>query len=410
MNRKKNRVIIITAAICVIALVAAGIWMLSGRSRHHAEFMKYADFYAAVENTQVKEAEITADAVYFRMRTDNREYYTDNPGYQQFQEFLLLHDVDVTIEDTGADLLYLIMDIFFDIVFIAILGGGVLFLLIRIKKQFPLVKHNKCSFDQIAGMQPVKKDFMQLVDLLKHPETYRKTGVRQPHGILLVGPPGNGKTLFARALAGEAGMNFIATKATDFQSMYMSIGPAKIKSLFKKARRVAPCIVFIDEFDGLGEKRNYAGQAIDKENNRIVTALLNELDGFEQHAAGVLVIAATNSANELDPALIRAGRFDRKYVIPNPDAETRRELLRLYLGERKLHTSIDGAKLADSFQGMSCAQIEAIINEAVLCADARAAAQSGEQRLSGQEKPELVLLDFQNAVRLMRGKNAQEER
>lgn len=392
MNRNKKKTVKIVIVICLVLVLAAVAFILF-RDDKKADFMKYADFYTAVEHGQVEKAEITADEVYFRLKNSDVDYYTTNPGYQQFQEFLLLHDVDVTVKDAGGDILYLIFDIFFDIVFIAILGGGVLFLFIKIKKQFPLVKHNNCNFDQIAGMNPVKEDFKQLVDLLKHPKVYQKLGVRQPNGILLVGPPGNGKTLFARALAGEAGMNFIATKATDFQSMYMSIGPAKIKALFRKARKVAPCIVFIDEFDGLGEKRNYAGQAIDKENNRIVTALLNELDGFEQHQQGVLVIAATNSASELDPALIRAGRFDRKYMVPNPDEETRKELLTLYLGDRELDASIDKEKLADSFKGMSCAQIEAIINEALLCADNRS----------------LTLSDFQNAVRLMRGKNTQEE-
>lgn len=408
MDRKKKKVIRITVFICLALLLLAGLYIWLKDRHADADFMKYADFYAAVENGQVDKAVITEDTVYFQLKTGDTDYYTTNPGYQQFQEFLLLHDVDVTIEYASGEVFYLVMDIFFDIVFIAILGGGALFLLIKTKKQFPLVKHNKCNFNQIAGMQSVKKDFIQLVDLLKRPEAYRKMGIRQPNGILLVGPPGNGKTLFARALAGEAGMNFIATKATDFQSMYMSIGPAKIKALFRKARRVAPCIVFIDEFDGLGEKRNYAGQAIDKENNRIVTALLNELDGFEQHQQGVLVIAATNSANELDPALVRAGRFDRKYVVPNPDEETRKELLTLYLGERKLDASIDAEKLANSFKGMSCAQIETIINEAILCADTRATRLDGTQT-SGAEHT-LLLSDFENAVRLMRGKNTQEER
>lgn len=400
MKKQKRRhkyIIRIITGLLLVLLLIAGIRFYSESKTSNPHFMKYTDFYDAVQQQKITQAVISEEFVYFQMEKEETQYYTDNPGYDQFREFLLLHDVAVTMESGSGDFFYLIMDIIFDIIFIAILGGAVLFVIIKMKKQFPIIKHSDCNFSQVAGMQSVKEDLMQLADLLKHPENYLDKGIRQPNGILFVGPPGNGKTLFARALAGEAGMNFIATKATDFQSMYMSIGPAKIKALFKKARKSAPCIIFIDEFDGLGEKRNYAGQAIDKENNRIVTALLNELDGFEQHTTGVLVVAATNNGRELDPALIRAGRFDRKYIIDNPDAATRKELLQLYLKGKKISEDIDFEKLANSFQGMSCAQIEAIINEASLSADAR-------------EAGAITLLDFQRALQVMKGKHAQEER
>lgn len=151
----------------------------------------------------------------------------------------------------------------------------------------------------------------------------------------------------------------------------MSIGPSKIKALFKKARKSRPCIIFIDEFDGIGEARNYAGQAIDKENNRMITALLNELDGFEQNESGILVIGATNNITNLDAALIRSGRFDRKYKIDNPDILTINQLIDMYLGNRKLADTIPKEKLAACMKGRSCAQIETIINEALMAADRR---------------------------------------
>ena len=194
-----------------------------------------------------------------------------------------------------------------------------------------------------------------------------KKGIRLPKGILLEGAPGNGKTLFARALAGEAKINFIPAKATDFESMFMAIGPLKVKLLFKKARAKAPCIVFIDEFDGVGTRRNYSGSAIETENTRIVTALLNELDGFEQNS-GILVVAATNSRAALDEALIRPGRFDAKYTVPFPDANSIKELIKLYSKDKK-HTSDCGAEnLAAKFRGFSCAQIESVINRAAIIA------------------------------------------
>ena len=181
------------------------------------------------------------------------------------------------------------------------------------------------------------------------------------------GIPGNGKTLFARALAQEAGVNFIATKGADFQSAMMSMGARKIRMLFSKGKRHRPCILFIDEFDSIGERRNYAGTGIDKENNRIITTMLNEMDGFSANN-GLLVIAATNSYASLDPALIRPGRFDLKYTIGNPDAPTRAKLVQLYTKGKSLSSDVSADILIQSFDGLSCAAIETILNEAqALC-------------------------------------------
>lgn len=221
-------------------------------------------------------------------------------------------------------------------------------------------------------MDDLKKEMLHAVDILKNSEEYRRKGIRPTKGIVLEGPRGNGKTLFAKALAEEAGVNFIATKGADFQSVFMSIGPRKIKQLFNKARRHKPCIVFIDEFDGIGERRNYAGSGIDKENNRMITAMLNEMDGF-QNEEGVLVIAATNSYDSLDGALVRPGRFDLKYTIPNPDEATRIKLINLYTRKKRLSADIPIEKLARSFNGLSCSAIETILNEAavVMIADGK---------------------------------------
>ena len=147
----------------------------------------------------------------------------------------------------------------------------------------------------------------------------------------------------------------------------MSMGARKIKMLFKKARKISPCIIFIDEFDGIGERRNYAGTGVDKENNRIITAMLNEMDGFST-TSGILVIAATNSYSSLDPALIRPGRFDLKYNVPNPDYNTRVKLIDLYTKNKKLDEKVDKSKLAEAFDNLSCSAIEAILNEASMIA------------------------------------------
>ncbi|MDE5966621.1 MAG: ATP-dependent metallopeptidase FtsH/Yme1/Tma family protein [Lachnospiraceae bacterium] len=388
MKNCRNKKIKILAVVLVLAGALTAFYFTG---RNTAEEVSYSSFYDAVLTGQVSEASIAEDKVYFKKQGDASDYVTDNPGTQDFKEFLLLHDVAVTQSYGASDIIYLIMDLLIDLIFIGLFVGIFVVVYRFTRKQFPVVKNVDCHFSDVAGMEEVKEELSQLVELLKHPAEFQKRGIRQPNGILLVGPPGNGKTLLARALAGETDVNFIAAKATDFQSMYMSIGPAKIKALFRRARKCAPCIVFIDEFDGLGERRNYAGQAIDKENNRMVTALLNELDGFAGHSRGVLVVAATNNAQDLDSALIRPGRFDRKYVIKNPDRNTREELIRLYLKETPLAGDIDVASLAKSFDGMSCAWIEAAVNEALLSARARQSEEVAEE-------------DFETGIKRLRGK------
>lgn len=219
-------------------------------------------------------------------------------------------------------------------------------------------------------MDELKKDMMKIIEVVKEPQKYKEKGIRPPKGIILEGPPGNGKTLFAKAIAGEANMNFIATKGADFQSAMMSIGPRKIKTLFQKARKNKPCIIFIDEFDGIGERRNYAGTGIDKENNRLIISMLNEMDGFTTEN-GVLVIAATNSYASLDAALIRPGRFDIKYRIDNPDKETICQLFEMYTKNKKLDDKIKIKELSKCFENLSCAAIETVLNEATIIAETK---------------------------------------
>ena len=212
-------------------------------------------------------------------------------------------------------------------------------------------------------MEDLKSYMMQIASLMKNPKAAVQKGIRLPRGILLEGDPGNGKTLFARALANEAGVNFIPAKATDFESMFMAIGPMKVKLLFSKARKASPCIVFIDEFDGIGTKRNYSGSAIETENTRIVTALLNELDGFVPHQ-GVLVLAATNSIEALDEALIRPGRFDAKYKVPYPDEKARLQLIEMYTKDKTLGGTCRPESLSNKFNGFSASKIESVLNSA----------------------------------------------
>jgi cell division protease FtsH len=356
---KKNRMILIAA---FAGLAAVGAYFYFTKNIEHVPFKT---FYNDAAENKISMVTISSDKIRFTYCGGSTEFQTENPGSPTLKEYLMLNDIIVKEEKDGTE----ILSIIFDIAFYVIFFGVILFVFRKFisPNTFKTISKTGVKFSDIVGMEPLKKDMLQIADILKNPKEYKAKGIRLPKGILLEGAPGNGKTLFARALAGEAKVNFIPAKATDFESMFMAIGPAKVKLLFAKARRKAPCIVFIDEFDGIGTRRNYSGSAIETENTRIVTALLNELDGFHPNN-GILVMAATNSREALDPALIRPGRFDAKYTVPYPDTSAREELIALYSKNKKPAENINIKDLARNFNGFSCAQIESVINRAAIVA------------------------------------------
>ncbi len=371
--KKKNKkrmlavISILLAAFCIII----AIFLLKEKPPK----IKYSEFYDMVEQGKIEFVEISEEAVTFQKKEDDIVYITDNPQKEDFREFLLLHDVEVKTEISISNLLYILTDILFTVVFFGLL----IFLVCKLFKNrtFRVVKHVNTSFNDVIGMEGLKKEFYQIMDVMKNPEKYKRQGIRMPKGILLEGAPGNGKTLFARAAAGESKVSFIPTKATDFESMFMAVGPMKVKQLFHLARKHTPCIVFIDEFDGIGSRRSYGHTAMETENTRIVTALLNELDGFAVNE-GVLVLAATNNRKALDEALIRPGRFDRKYIVPYPDFNDRIALLTMYSKDKKLAKDIELKELARLFEKYSCAKIEVILNQAALLAERRKSEEIGQ--------------------------------
>lgn len=385
VNPRTRRILAAALAVMAVALLA---WALFGGPA--GTYMSYPDFMDELEAGNVATATIGDGSVSFTLAGDDAAYYTDNPERDGFKERLLLAGVEVGSAAGADDVFNLVLDVLFYAFFFGTVGAVAVSLVRYSRNTFKVVRRTGVTFADIAGMEGPKRELRRLVEVLKDPAGYAKRGVRPVKGVILEGPPGNGKTLFARALAQEAGVNFIATKGADFQSAFMSLGARKIRMLFAKAARHKPCIVFIDEFDSIGERRNYAGTGIDKENNRIITAMLNEMDGFAAND-GILVVAATNSYRSLDPALVRPGRFDVKLTVGNPDAATRRELVELYTQGRgrALDPSLSPEELVAAFDGLSCAAIETCLNGAAAAA-MEADGTSGAGAPSGAITMELV--------------------
>jgi len=221
------------------------------------------------------------------------------------------------------------------------------------------------SFNDVAGADAAKQQLLEEVDFLRHPDKYHSVGARIPRGVLLVGPPGTGKTLLARAVAGEAGVPFFSTSGSEFVEMFVGVGASRVRNLFDKAKEAAPAILFIDELDAVGRRRGAGLGNINDEREQTLNQLLVEMDGFDAHES-VIVIAATNRADVLDPALLRPGRFDRQVFVDLPDIRGREGILRIHTRAIQLSEDVDLTVLAGMTIGMSGAQLANLCNEAAL--------------------------------------------
>ena len=251
------------------------------------------------------------------------------------------------------------------------LGGG--FLSVgKSKAKLYMEKDVKVTFDDVAGVDEAKDELREVVQFLKSPKDYGRLGGRLPKGILLVGPPGTGKTLLARAVAGEAGVAYLSINGSEFVEMFVGVGAARVRDLFDQARKLAPAIIFIDEIDALGRARGAYGVGGHDEKEQTLNQLLAELDGFDP-SAGLVLLAATNRPEILDPALLRAGRFDRQVLVDRPDKKGRIAILGVHLKKVKLAADVDPEKIAALTPGFSGADLANLVNEAALLATRRGA-------------------------------------
>ena len=225
----------------------------------------------------------------------------------------------------------------------------------------------KVTFDDVAGADEEKQELQEVVDFLRNPEKFRKMGARIPHGILLVGPPGTGKTLLARAAAGEADVQFLSISGSDFVEMYVGVGASRVRDLFEQAKKVAPAIVFIDEIDAVGRKRGSGLGGGHDEKEQTLNQLLVEMDGFGKNE-GVIVLAATNRPDILDPALRRPGRFDREVYVGAPDSKGREEILKVHARDKHLSDDVSLKTIAMATTGFTGADLQNLLNEAAILA------------------------------------------
>lgn len=332
----------------------------------NAEKVSYNEFIEQAEVGNIKEVHIDFHKDQFFFFDASEEVFeTENPKYTEFKKDLLSYDIDVTTLTPSKDFSGIFLYLFQILIFGA-------FLLYMLKKMSPSFGDKKSSvvtaapsvrFSDIAGLDESKADIEHLVSFLKNPKSYVKAGAKLPKGVVFYGPPGTGKTLTAKAIAGEAKVPFLSVSGSDFIEMYAGLGARRVRNLFKEAREKAPCILFIDEIDAIGGKRQSGPN--NGEANQTINALLAEMDGFSTKE-GIVVMAATNRIEDLDEALIRAGRFDRHVAINLPDMEARKAILKLHTKNKKLSDDVNMEEWAKMTIGFSGATLEMLMNEAAI--------------------------------------------
>jgi len=365
----------IFGVLLILALIVGILIGAHFHNRQEPEFMDFTAFMAALSNGQIETVQLSeAPIISFTLTYDETTYITNNPRREGFKEYLLLQGVSVSESTSSGDGL---LQLGFSVALIA----GILFFLsrrngmARAKSGINTVAVQTtpgqplCDFNHVAGNIEAKESVMDIVDYLRNPEKFTHYGARMPRGILFHGKPGTGKTLMARAMAGEAGVPFYAVSGSDFVQMYVGVGAARVRELFKKAREAGRGVIFIDEIDALGKKRSDGINGND-EREQTLNALLTEMQGFSD-THGIVVVAATNRPDTLDEALMRPGRFDRRVEIGLPDLNARKQIIGLHIKDKPLSPEIDLDKLATDTVYFSGAMLEGLLNDAAIHAARR---------------------------------------
>jgi cell division protease FtsH len=376
------------AALTLLILLVSGVFSLPG-----ARVVPYNEGARLVQTDRVEKAVVTADDVVLIEKAEGKNAATEVrvtrlPGVADEPLMKALLDRNVPIEATRATTPFWLQAMFWVLPFLALnalffygirrLGqggpaGNPLALLKSRTRLYDRSKQDPVRFADVAGVDEAKDELVEIVDFLRQPERYRALGGRIPRGVLLIGPPGTGKTLLARAVAGEAGVPFFSLNASEFVEMFVGLGAARVRDLFEQAKKSAPSIVFIDEVDAVGRARGGTGTLTSHdEREQTLQQLLAELDGFDARTT-VIVVAATNRPEVLDPALLRPGRFDRQVIVDRPDLQGRKAILDVHARRVPLALDVDLLQVARRTAGMAGADLANIVNEAALSGARRSA-------------------------------------
>ena len=366
----------------VIAVVLVGVYSVMNQTAKGGSGgeVTYSQLLKLIDSGHVKKALIRGEAV---DATDgDGKVVTANTPYNQDElvKRLERENADIQVKSTGGITpLGLLMNLLPVILIAAVwfffmrqMQGGARGAMGFGKSKAKLLTENKnrVTFEDVAGVDEAKDELSEIVDFLKDPGKFQKLGGKIPKGALLVGPPGTGKTLLARAVAGEAGVPFFTISGSDFVEMFVGVGASRVRDMFEQAKKNAPCIIFIDEIDAVGRHRGAGLGGGNDEREQTLNQLLVEMDGFEANE-GIILVAATNRPDVLDPALLRPGRFDRQVVVPNPDVSGREKIIRVHMRNVPLSSDVDVRTLARGTPGFSGADLANLVNEAALMAARR---------------------------------------
>ncbi len=357
---------------------AAFQMMMGAGQRSNVNEIAFSDFLAQVTQGQVEEVVIQGDQITGTSK-DRSQFMTYAPNDPTLVPRLTDSGVRVIAqpEEEGSTFMRILISWFPMLLLIGVWiffmrqmqgggkGGAMGFG--KSRARMLTEKHGRVTFDDVAGVDEAKEDLEEIVEFLRDPQKFQRLGGRIPKGALLVGPPGTGKTLLARAIAGEANVPFFTISGSDFVEMFVGVGASRVRDMFEQAKKNAPCIIFIDEIDAVGRHRGAGLGGGNDEREQTLNQLLVEMDGFEAND-GVILIAATNRPDVLDPALLRPGRFDRQVVVPNPDIQGREKILRVHMKKVPLAPDVDAKTVARGTPGFSGADLANLVNESALLA------------------------------------------
>ncbi len=358
------------------------VTMFSGAGQSNGSAMRYSDFRAAVSQGEVQDVQMGTDVITGTLK--NGDSFTTVPVPNDVEITKLMEENGVRFTGKQREsqniLLFILLNslpfvLILGIAFFALRqmqkgGGGGAMGFGKSKAKLLTERSGKVTFDDVAGIDEAREELQEIVEFLRDPQRFSKLGGQIPKGALLVGSPGTGKTLLARAIAGEAGVPFFTISGSDFVEMFVGVGASRVRDMFEQAKKNAPCIVFIDEIDAVGRSRGHGLGNSNDEREQTLNQLLVEMDGFEANE-GIIIIAATNRPDVLDPALLRPGRFDRQVVVPIPDIDGREKILGVHMKKVPLAPDVNPRVIARGTPGFSGADLANLVNEAALLAARR---------------------------------------